>query len=51
MAEKADDEKHKQLATKALGKTVSMGGVKKPHCSRLGMVALCEIRRYQKSTS
>ena len=25
------------------------GGVKKPHCYRLGMVALREIRRYQKS--
>jgi histone H3 len=27
-----------------------MGGVKKPHCYRSGTVALCEIRKYQKST-
>ncbi len=26
-----------------------MGGVKKPHCYRPGTVALCEIRKYQKS--
>ena len=26
------------------------GGIKKPHCYRPGMIALREIRRYQKST-
>uniref|UniRef100_A0A5F9C685 Uncharacterized protein n=1 Tax=Oryctolagus cuniculus TaxID=9986 RepID=A0A5F9C685_RABIT len=40
----------KQLATKAAHKSApSTGGVKKPHCYRPGTVALCEIRRYQKS--
>ena len=27
-----------------------MGGIKKPHWYRPGLVALCEIHRYQKST-
>ncbi|XP_008067193.1 histone H3.3-like [Carlito syrichta] len=41
----------KQLATKtALKSAPSTGGVKKPHRYRPGTVALCEIRRYQKST-
>ncbi|KAL4674761.1 hypothetical protein H8959_018695 [Pygathrix nigripes] len=41
----------KQLATKATCKSApSTGGVKKPHRYRPGTVALCEIRRYQKST-
>ncbi|XP_041911249.1 histone H3.3A-like [Arvicola amphibius] len=40
----------KQLATKVARKSApSTGGVKKPRY-RLGTVALCEIRRYQKST-
>ena len=39
----------KQLATKAARKT-HPGGVKKPHRYRPGVVALREIRRYQKST-
>ena len=30
--------------------TTPTGGIKKPHCYRPGMVALREIRRYQKST-
>ena len=30
--------------------TTPIGGVKKPHCYRPGMVVLREIRRYQKST-
>ena len=30
--------------------TPSTGGIKKPHCYRPGLVALHEIRRYQKST-
>ena len=41
-------EKQKQVATKVLGKA-TLGEVKRPHHSRLGMVALHEIRRYQKS--
>ena len=41
----------KQLATKAARKSApATGGVKKPHRYRPGTVALCEIRRYQKST-
>uniref|UniRef100_A0A8C5LF56 Histone H3.3-like n=1 Tax=Jaculus jaculus TaxID=51337 RepID=A0A8C5LF56_JACJA len=41
----------KQLATKAVHKSApSTGGVKKPHPSRPGTVALGEIRCYQKST-
>lgn len=41
----------KQLATKAARKsTTSRGGVKKPHRYKPGVVALREIRRYQKST-
>uniref|UniRef100_A0A8C9PJK8 Histone H3 n=1 Tax=Spermophilus dauricus TaxID=99837 RepID=A0A8C9PJK8_SPEDA len=40
----------KQLATKAARKSApATGGVKKPHRYRPGTVALCEIRRYQKS--
>jgi histone H3 len=40
------------LATKAAQEITKrkMGGVKKPHRYRLGTVALCEIRKYQKST-
>ena len=41
----------KQLATKAARKSApATGGVKKPRRYRPGTVALCEIRRYQKST-
>ena len=41
----------KQLATKNVRKNPpKTGGVKKPHRYRPGTVALCEIRRYQKST-
>ncbi|XP_037431694.1 histone H3.3-like [Triticum dicoccoides] len=41
----------KQLATKAARKSApTTGGVKKPHRYRPGTVALCEIRKYQKST-
>ncbi|XP_019396016.1 PREDICTED: histone H3-like [Crocodylus porosus] len=41
----------KQLATKAACKSApATSGVKKPHCYQPGTVALCEIRRYQKST-
>ena len=41
----------KQLATKAARKSApAAGGVKKPHRYRPGTVALCQIRRYQKST-
>ncbi|GAA55528.1 histone H3, partial [Clonorchis sinensis] len=41
----------KQLATKAARKSApATGGVKKSHRYRLGVVALREIRRYQKST-
>ena len=41
----------KQLATKAARKSApATAGVKKPHRYRPGMVALREIRRYQKST-
>eukprot|EP00798_Chlamydomonas_sp_ICE-L_P000653 gene652-biopygen392 len=41
----------KQLATKAASKSApATGGVKKPHRYRPGTVALCEIRKYQKST-
>ncbi|XP_065073997.1 histone H4-like [Ochlerotatus camptorhynchus] len=41
----------KQLATKAARKSApATGGVKKPQRYRPGTVALCEIRRYQKST-
>jgi len=40
----------KQLATKAAHKSdTSTGGMKKSHRYRPGMVALREIRRYQKS--
>ena len=39
------------LATKAVRMEAHrMGGVKKPHCYHPGTVALCEIRKYQKST-
>ena len=41
----------KHLATKAAHKSApSTGGMKKPHHSWLGTVALCEIRCYQKFT-
>lgn len=41
----------KTLAFKAVRKSVpNTGGVKKPHRYRPGTVALCEIRKYQKST-
>uniref|UniRef100_A0A8I6XZY1 Core Histone H2A/H2B/H3 domain-containing protein n=1 Tax=Hordeum vulgare subsp. vulgare TaxID=112509 RepID=A0A8I6XZY1_HORVV len=41
----------KHLATKAARKSApATGGVKKPHRFRPGTVALCEIRKYQKST-
>ena len=41
----------KQLATKAARKQgTPKGGVKKIHRTRLGVKALCEIRRYQKLT-
>ena len=41
----------KQLASKAARKTgPQVGGIKKPHRYCPGTVALCEIRRYQKST-
>ncbi|XP_078189010.1 histone H3.1-like [Callithrix jacchus] len=40
----------KQLTTKAARKSAPAGGVKKPHRYRPGIVALREIRRYQKST-
>ncbi|KAM7078888.1 histone H3.3A-like [Molossus nigricans] len=41
----------KQLATKAAHKSVpSTGGVKKPHRCRPGILALREMRCYQKST-
>jgi histone H3 len=41
----------KAWATKAARKSApATGGVKKPHRSRPGTVALREIRRYQKST-
>ena len=41
----------KQLAAKAARKSASFtGGVKKPHRSRPGTVALRELRHYQKST-
>ena len=45
--EKSDEKKQKQVATK--GKTAS-GGEKRPHHLRLGMVPVCEIWTYQKST-
>jgi histone H3 len=39
------------LATKAAQKQARhIGGVKKPHCYRLGTVAIREIRKYQKNT-
>ena len=39
------------LATKAAQELAQrMGGVKKPHCYRPGTLALCKIRKYQKST-
>ncbi|XP_032476784.1 histone H3.3A-like [Phocoena sinus] len=41
----------KKPATKAAHKSApSTGGVKKPHRYRPGTMALCEVRRYQKST-
>lgn len=41
----------KQLSAKSARKSVSqLGGVKKPHRFRPGVVAMREIRRYQKST-
>ncbi|KAG1678606.1 hypothetical protein FOA52_012613 [Chlamydomonas sp. UWO 241] len=41
----------KQLATKVARKSApATGGVKKPHRSRPGTIALREIRKYQKST-
>ena len=41
----------KQLATKAARKSApTTGGVKRPHRNRPGIVALREIRKYQKST-
>ena len=42
---------HKQLATHAARKSApAVGGVKKPHRYCPGLIALREIRRYQKST-
>ena len=39
------------IPTKATHKTkLATGGVKKPHCYKPGMVALREIRHFQKST-
>ena len=40
----------KNPTSKASGKNIATGGVKKPHRYRPGTVALREIRRYQKST-
>ncbi|XP_009238879.1 histone H3.Y-like [Pongo abelii] len=41
----------KPLATKAAGKRAPpTGGIKKPHGYRPGTLALCKIRKYQKST-
>jgi histone H3 len=41
----------KQLATKAARKNTPLyGGIKRPHRFRPGIVALREIRKYQKST-
>ena len=41
-----------QLATKAAWRSApALGGDKKPHRYRPGTVALCKIRRYQKSTA
>jgi histone H3 len=42
----------KQLATKAACKSAekTAGGTNKPHRYRPGTAALCEIRKYQKST-
>ena len=35
---------------KAPRKQLATGGIKRPHCFRAGTIALCKIRRYQKST-
>ncbi|XP_055132723.1 histone H3.Y-like [Symphalangus syndactylus] len=41
----------KPLATKAAGKRAPpTGGIKKPHSYRPGILVLCKIRKYQKST-
>ena len=41
----------KRVATKVIHKSPpSAGGVRKPHHYRPSTMALCEIRRYQKST-
>ncbi len=36
--------------TAAQAEAQRIGGMKKPHCYRPGSVALCKIRKYQKST-
>ena len=41
---------HKQIPAKPLKKLAFTGAIKKPHRYHPGMVALCQIRRYQKST-
>ena len=48
---KGGKQPRKHLSQKILRRdTTSAGGIKKPHRYRPGMVALREIRRYQKST-
>ena len=48
---KGGKQPRKHLSHKILRRDITpMGGVKKPHWYRPGMVALREIRRYQKST-
>ena len=48
---KGGKQPRKHLSRKILrGGIIPTGGVKKPHHYRPGMVALREIRRYQKST-
>ena len=40
----------KHISHKTLKQKTTTGGIKKPHRYRPGLLALCEIRRYQQST-
>ena len=47
---KGGKQPHKHMLHKLLKQNSTTGGLKKPHRYRSGLLALCEIRRYQQST-
>ena len=50
IATKGGKQPHKHMLHKILKWTTSTGGIKKPHRYHPGLLALCEIHRYQQST-